>query len=788
MAGLAIARVEAVPLAMVGVIAAIIIATLLLTRVLRILMVTTLAGILWGSAWLFWDAYQASFDASWVSEYQSVIAEVDQVDETTAYSRVHLSEVRRTNGDELHGTVEIYLYGKNRAHRLLPGQVIQASLKLHPPHNKLNPGAFDYRSYCFDRHIALVGSGKDVVLANPDITLLEHIRQRIISALPDREESGVIRALLLADRSHVPIDVQDNFAAAGAAHILAISGLHVGMVASWAVLLVWWLLTRKEVWIVQLPIRKVALTIGLLVAIGYATVAGWPLTAQRSVLMLTAAVLAWWLRNRSAPINSMLAALMFILLVDPVAIGSISLWLSFTAVMALLVWSLGHGQKSVGDLPMPLVWLKSLLLVTVVATLATLPIIADLFGRVPTYSLIANLFLVPLYSIWVLPLSILGELLAAMGLQYAAGWLFDLAAHGISGGNMLLALLKTWPAGNLWVGDVPLWSGVLYLSGMAVTAFFLLKKKYRHLFVCSLLTLMIYLGTVLPESRPATAQLTVWDVGQGAASTLSMPDGSVMAVDLPGRYGSRFNGGTDVAAGLRARGLLHVDALVISHAQSDHAGGAPRLLDQVRNVKELWLADVPANRRYPTMTQIEDRISAAGGSVRWLKRGDRLPFGDATVEILWPPRGFEPENGNDTSLVISLTLATGKRILFTGDIEKASEQMIINEKGSGIQSLSHDVMLLPHHGSRTSSSKEWIDAVSPEIAIVQTGLENRYHFPNGDVMERYRSRGVKLRDTKAGAVTIHFESSFDHGMKIEQFRPESTGKRDTALQWWQAAL
>lgn len=788
MAGLAIARVEAIPLEIVVAIATVAVLALLLTRFLPVLMLTMLAGIFWGSAVLFWDAYQVSFNDSWVSGYQSVIAEVEQVNETTSYSRVRLSDVRHNNGDELPGRVDIYLYGKDRMHQLMPGQVIQASVKLHPPHNKLNPGAFDYRGYCFDRHIALMGSGKNVVLINSQITLLEHIRQRIISALPEGETSGVIRALLLADRSHVSIDVQEGFAAAGAAHLLAISGLHVGLVASWGVLLIWWLLTRRESWIVHLPVRKVAISVGLMMAIGYASIAGWPLTAQRSVLMLSAAVLAWWLRHQSSPINSMLAALMFILCIDPAAIESISLWLSFIAVTALLVWSLADGQKRARDLSNPLAWLKALFMVSMVSTLATLPIIADLFGRVPTYSLIANLLLVPLYSIWILPLSIVGEALAILGLEQAAGWLFDLAVSGVSYGNNLLAELRAWPAGNLWVGDVPLWIGFLYMSGMIVSAFFLLKKEYRHLLVFSSLTLILYLGVVLPERHPTTPQLTVWDVGQGAATTLSMPDGGVMAIDLPGRYGSRFNGGTDVAAGLREDGLLHVDALVISHAQSDHAGGALRLLDQVRSVKELWLADVPANRRYSIMAQVEDHITSRGGLVRWLKRGDKLMFSDAKVEVLWPPRGFEPKNGNNSSLVLSLTLATGRRILFAGDIEKPSEHMMISGNRLDMQKLSHDVMLLPHHGSRTSSSDEWIDAVSPAVVVAQTGFANRYHFPNVDVVGRYRSRGINVFDTKRGAVIVHFDPAADQELKVEQFKPKIAEKRDAALQWWQAAL
>ncbi len=773
---------------MVGVATVLIITVLPLLRFCRHLLLALLIGILWGGAALFWDAYQIMFDESWTSGYQQVMASIERVDDTPSYSRLLLSRIERQDGAQLSGRVELYLYGGEGNSDFMAGQTIRASLKLHPPHNKLNPGAFDYRSYCFDRHIALIGGGKGVELIHRDIPLLEQVRQRIISALPEGNESAVIRALLLADRSQIPVSVQNDFAAAGAAHLLAISGLHVGMVAGWGFMLVWWLLTRKEAWIVHLPVRKVALSTGIAIAIIYATIAGWPITAQRSVLMLAAAVVAWWLRSRSEPLNTMMAALILILLIDPASIESVSLWLSFVAVTALLLWSAQRPAEQVHLSSSPLAWISSLLWVSIIATLATLPIIADLFGRVPTYSLIANLMLVPLYSLWILPLSILAEISAALALTGVASGLFEMAAFGIHYGNQTLALFKKLPAGDLWVGDVSLFVGILYASGMGMSSLFFLKKKYIHLFACSGLTLVIYLAVVVPERYPEATEFVVWDVGQGAASTLTMPDGSVMVVDVPGRFGSRFNGGSDVAAGLRAQGLVHVDVLVVSHAQSDHAGGAIRLLEQMRYVKELWLADVPKNRRHQMTHHIEERVVSNGGSVRWLKRGDRLVFSDAQVEVLWPPQGFEDENGNNSSLVLSLVLASGHRILFTGDIETVPESRMIENEGMNSLRLNHDLMLVPHHGSRTSSSKAWIQAVSPELVITQTGKNNRYHFPHADVIDRYRSSDAKVLDTKEGAVKVRFEKSLGQGLNVEQSRPGFEGKRDAALQWWQRAL
>ncbi|MDX8403094.1 MAG: DNA internalization-related competence protein ComEC/Rec2 [Mariprofundaceae bacterium] len=776
-------------------------------RIIKIIIATTVVGIVWGTAILFWDAYQVTVDESWLSGSQQIVADIEKVDISATYSRLRLVNIKRDDGARLAGKVDVYLYGRERKASVLAGQLIRASVTLHKPRNKLNPGAFDYQAYCFDRHISLIGSAKNVVLVKHDIPLLEQVRERIVDALPRESDSsdpgriskhnsdktsGIIRALLLADRNHISTTVQESFAAAGAAHLLAISGLHVGMVAGWVFVIVWWLLTRREVWIVHLPVRKIALTAGLLMALFYATIAGWPITAQRSVLMMAAAILAWWLRSRSEPLNTMLAALMLLLLIDPAAILSVSLWLSFVAVTALLIWAgSDENKEDKSDVLFLRKWGAGLFWVSVLATLATLPIIADLFGRIPTYSLVANLLLIPLYSLYVLPLSILGEISAILGGGDVARWLFDFAAAGIAYGNSFLHTLKTWPAGNLWIPDVPLYIGLLYGVGMMMSVFFLLRKNYTWLLLCSACSLLIYLVIVIPEHYPEYTELTVWDVGQGAAATLSMPDGKVMVIDVPGRYGSRFNGGTMVAGGLRERGLVHANVLVLSHAQSDHAGGAERLLDHLRNIGEVWLADVPANHRYRTMNALVERILKQGGTVRWLKKGDELAFSDAKVDVLWPPRGFDPANDNHTSLVLSIRLASGEKLLLPADIEAAGEANMVQ---GGVSH--HDVMLIPHHGSRTSSSDLWVKHVSPDVAIVQTGWENRYGFPKPDVMQRYRDQGTQLLDTKHGTVTIrlgkHLDKSLnysaDQGVKVEQYQAGFRGKRDTALQWWQWAL
>lgn len=745
---------------------------LIFLNIRRVLFTALAAGLLWGTGGLFVDAWRVGVDASWIGNPVIITAQVQRMEEQPVRLHIRLSGIVREDGCPLPGKADIYLYGKQR--QLLPGQQVRLTAKLHRPANRLNPGGFDYAGYCFDRHIALVGSAVgNIEIMDEGISWLEQARQRLrllLKELPEREQ-GVLRALILADRSRIPVDIEEHFAASGAAHLLAISGLHVGMLAGWVFVIFWWLLTRREAWIINLPVRAVALAAGLVAATVYATYAGWPLPTQRALMMAIAGVVAWWMRRRNQPINTLCAALMVILLADPAAITSVSLWLSFTAVAALLVWPFTK-EREVSRWRR---WLAGLFWVSLVATLATLPLIVWVFGRIPTYSLIANLIMVPLYAVWVLPTALAGALMTLVGADSLALMLLAWSGAGVDIGSAVLAELYRWPAGNLWVADVSLTTTLLYGAGL-LAAIHIWRRRVVWGAATGVLLVAIYMAWVVPERWPAQPQLHVWDVGQGASAAIMLPQGEVMVIDAPGRYGSRFNGGTIAAAGLRSAGVAHADVLVLSHAQSDHAGGAVRLVDRLRSVHELWLADVPANRTYRPMQQVVERIRKQGGMLRWLKQGDRLHLGEADVEVLWPPAGYAPDNGNNASLVLSVLLHN-RRILLPGDVEGMVETALIAQ---GMNR--HELLLMPHHGSRTSSSESFVRALAPEKAIAQAGRFNRYAFPHADVVQRYRRTGAKVWRSGEGGIRVDFG---ENGLKTEQFQPRSGGKRGLALQWWQ---
>jgi competence protein ComEC len=655
-------------------------------------------------------------------------------------------------------------------------------VRWHAPHNHNNPGGFDFEGYCFDRHIALIGSAKGpVVVLASNASWLEGMRQHIrdvLNDLPDTQ-AGIIEALLLADRSHIPIRIQDAFAATGAMHLLAISGLHVGMAGAIGFGLCWWLLTRREAWIVGLPVRGISLVAGLTVAAAYASLAGWPLPTQRATMMLAAGVLAWWIKARTKPFNTLLAALIVILLLDAQAVGSVSLWLSFTATASILFWA-GRQESHVDGFHIRRAF-TGMLWVTLIAGLATLPLIAHTFGRLPIYSLPANVMMVPLYSLFILPLALAGAVFAGLGMSGAATWLFSVAGYGIDMGNRLLTWMSQWPGGHLWVPSVPWWLTCLYVSGAMLAAALLWKGRRSAAWAAMTLVVLIY-GMVVVRERPsAQAQLIAWDVGQGAAMSLVLPDDRVMVVDAPGRRGSRFNGGTIVAAGLRASGITHIDVLALTHAQSDHMGGMMRLIGQMNHVAQLWLADVPGVRRHRRVQHLIQRVRAQGGSVRWLKQGEDIVFGGVKGRVLWPPAGYAPSNPNNASLVLSFRMGNGRRLLFPGDIEAKAESRIV---AHGLKT--YDVMLMPHHGSATSSIPVFIRAVTPKVVIAQTGYANHYGFPKLQVVRRYERAGARIWDTANGAVTVMVDDK--NSARVAYAAPVRSEKRHRALQWWQQHL
>jgi len=814
--GLALARTEVLGIVTAVLVFTIITITLSVFRQ-RLPVLMLVLGALWGAADLLWDASRMHVDAGWLAGDLVISADVEQVENFSGYYRYRLNHIQREGGIRLPGKALLYQHraGGNRKQlqtvhiqgshiqtlRIQAGQSIHARVRLHEPRNYHNPGAFDYRAWCFDHHIALIGSMKGTPeITDASVPWLEQQRQSVRRIIVEAavHDGGGLQAVLLGERSQLTEQANHIFSATGTAHLMAISGMHIGMAATFVFVLVWFVLTRRETWIVYLPVRNISLICGCLAAVAYGSMAGWPLPAIRAATMLAAAALAWCLASRSEPINALLAALALILLLDPSAITSLSLWLSFVATASLLLWAVNIRQDET------LVWKsrllragKALIWISLLATLATLPLIVATFGRIPVYTLAANLVMVPLYAVIVIPVGLFAELLALTGLDTLAINLMQVAGSAVSWGMSWLTVLSKLPAGQLWAIHPPVWSGLLYMAGMLLSGRWLLQQKRLSAALSASLVLTAWLGFVLMESDVHAPQWIVWDVGQGAASTLLLPGKHVIVMDVPGRKGSRFNGGTTVAAGLRNLGFTHVDVLALSHAQSDHLGGALSLLKSLNSVGQIWLPDVPSARLDNRVKSIEAYASEHGVLVRWLAKGDHIELGDDSqadkvrLSVLWPPRSFNPSNTNNTSLVLAVRLANHAHLLWPGDIESGAETALIR---AGLEKT--DFMLMPHHGSSTSSQTAFLKVLQPKLAIAQAGASNRYGFPMQAVVSRYQAIGADVRNTADGALLLRWlngtapveisQWQIEWQVDGQQIDGQQHGalRRELALAWW----
>ena len=765
----------------------------------RLLALLLLLGVLWGVGDLVLDASRVAVDRVWLTGEMVVTADIEKVERQSAGRRFLLSHVSREDGLTLAGNVLFYQYRyafKQGDVPIVAGQRIRIKVRWRLPRNYHNPGSFDYRAWCFDRQIALIGSARgslDVVESN--VSWLQVQRQKVRIAIANaagpENDHGILPALLLAERSQIDQRANRIFSATGTAHLLAISGMHIGMAAGWVFALVWFLLTRREAWMVHLPVRNLAMLSGFLAALAYGTMAGWPLPAIRATVMLGAAALAWCLSTRSEPMNSLLAALALILLFDPSAIASLSLWLSFVATASLLLWV---GRV---ELQEPVVWQQrmsnatlSLLWVSLLATLATLPLVVASFGRIPVYSLPANMIMVPLYGCVVMPAALLGELAGIFSLNTLAAGLFSIANMGVDMGLKFLSMLMSLPAGEVWSVRPSMALNVLYVISMLFAGWLLWSKQKMRALCLGSVALTIYIIGSLHESTVLEPQWIVWDVGQGASSTLLLPQNKVIVVDVPGRAGSRFNGGTTVAAGLRSLGMSHIDLLILSHAQSDHLGGALSLMRSVNSVGQIWLPDVPHAHADKRVKAIERYAAKQQIPIHWMAKGDVETWKGASdwqvsFRLLWPPRLFDVSNANNTSLVLLAELKNQHvdhriSILWPGDIEKAAERGLLN---TGLESV--DIMLMPHHGSRSSSHEQFVKRLKPGLVVAQVGKDNRYGFPDNRVVQRYLNHGADVRNTADGAFLLRW-LDMNKGADFLPWSANIELRREIAQRWWRS--
>ena len=646
---------------------------------------------------------------------------------------------------------------------LRAGQRWRLTVRLRQPHSNLNPHGFDYELLLFEQGVRATGYVRD---APPPLLLdtaagypVERLRQRVRDAIyanvADRRAAGVLAALAVGDQSAIEREDWELFRNTGIAHLMSISGLHVTMFAWLAGLGIGWLWRRSDRAMLLVAAPLAARLGGVGAALAYAVFSGWGVPSQRTVWMLATVALLQSSGRRWPWSLVLLAAAAVVTALDPWALTQAGFWLSFMAVGLLMASSpQGRADDPVGPAAGWRQWpirvfgsARQGLRSQVIATLGLTPLTLVFFQQVSIVGFLANVVAIPLVTLVVTPLALLG--VAAAPLWALGAWLVKLLVG-------LLGALAAIPGAVWTVPAAPPWA---QLAGLAAATLVVMPLPWR----ARLLALPLALGLLWPaRSLPeeGSFDLIAADIGQGTA-VLVRTHGHVLLFDAGPQYSRVSDAGQRVLVPwLRSRGDEHVDLLMLSHRDLDHVGGARAVLGALQ--VDAMSSSLEAGHPLTALARRSQRCEA-GQSWRW----DGVDFA-----VLRPaPGDYDLALKSNAMSCVLRVSGGGRSALLTGDIEREQEAALLQ---AGAAALRSDVLIVPHHGSRTSSTAAFLDAVDPKMAIFQAGYRNRFGHPAADVLNRYRERGIAIVASPAcGAWSW-----------LADGPPIGTCQRDIARRYW----
>jgi len=631
------------------------------------------------------------------------------------------------------------------------GERWRFTIRLRRPHGNLNPHGFDYEAWLLERGIGATGYvrprasplllGARNSFSDRIEKLRETVRDRFKRVLGETPASGILAALAVGDQRAIPAEEWRLFNRTGVTHLMSISGLHVTLISGLFAWLASWLWRRSPYLVLQLPARKIGATAAIAGALGYSLIAGFAVPAQRTCWMVTVFAIALWSGRIASPARTLALALAVVLLFDPWAVLSAGFWLSFGAVA--LIFFVADGKGSMTQQWVQVQW---------AITIGLAPASLFLFSQVSVVGPLANAVAIPAVSAVVTPLALVAAVLPWDAMLELAAWLMQL----------LLQFLE-WCASlpvAVWQQHVPpLWSVLLSLAGVL----WLLAPRGVPWRVTGLALMLPALALPPPAPAPGAAWITTLDVGQGLAVLVRTANRSLL-YDAGPAFGTEADSGERIIAPyLRAAGIERLDAMVVTHNDSDHSGGAASVLENFE-----------VDAIFSSLAAGDPLLGLATGARRCMA-GQAWTWDGVRFELLHPESAAaRPKKINDLSCVLKVS-AGARSMLLTGDIEKPAEAELLKRAP---ESLPADVLLVPHHGSRTSSSAEFLAAVHPSVAVVPVGHRNRFGHPKAEVMDRYSSMNTRIfRTDRDGALTVGLSSD---GVDVK-------GERQQRRRYWHDA-
>ena len=644
--------------------------------------------------------------------------------------------------------------------RIDAAETLELEVKLRRPRGFANPGGHDNEARMLRDHVGAsgyvrtgqrLGRGANVAFRYPVLLARAHVASVIRDALGERPSAGIVAGLAVGLQDALSREQWLQLARSGTSHLMAISGLHIAMVAS----VFGWLGGRWQRFRQSRgatgATRDASVLAAAIAALGYSLLAGWSVPTQRTMVMIACGAAALLLRRRVGVADGLGFCVVAVLLLDPLAPLAPGFWLSFGAVAVILYGATGHVR--------PLGLMRSYLLVQVVVTLGLVPVLAGSFGSVSLVSALVNLYAIPLYTLLIVP-AVLVSCAVAMVSGVAGAAMLGWTGQLIEATWPLLAVPASWPLATWSIAglDGIAW-GALVLGTLAALSPLPLAGRIAGGML--IVTACLWRPAPVPDGA---ARITILDVGQGL-SVVVETRGHTLVYDA----GPSFRTGSDtgqlvVVPFLKSRGIRTVDRLVVSHDDDDHKGGAGSVLA---------LADARALTVGPSLQAGALNDNGALVARDTCRRGESWAWDG--VDFQWVhPGEVHYERDNDSSCVL-LVSAGGHTALVTGDIEaEAESELVRNGELAPV-----DIVVVPHHGSRTSSTQDFVAALRPRWAVYAVGYRNRWNFPVRRVVERWEQAGAQgTRTSDGGAITFELAPGRALAPPVEWRRAQPRPWRD----------
>jgi competence protein ComEC len=674
----------------------------------------------------------------------------------------------RHNRLPIHGRIRLSI--RSRVQDLQPGMTLMVLAKIGRITNFKTPGTFDYKGYMAAGNIYVSGWIKDrqSILQVQDQArtrpqqlryLPEQIRQKVAGFLDQRLDnniSALYQALLVGSRAQVNPEVLERFKITGTMHLLAISGIHMGLLGLIIGTLLNRLLRRSEWLLLHFHVPGLALIGTLPILVGYAFIAGMNTPVLRALIMATILLTAVLLRREHSLLHLVSAAALLVVLCNPLALFTVSFQLSFAAVTALALFFpeltrlVQRDDNRPGNTTRIKDYPRLALLVSLTATLGTLPFMLYHFNRFSLIGPVMNLLVEPLLCFWALPWGLVAIPLMFTAPQ-AAVLLLKIGGLGITAGQYITAMGASIPFASIRTitPSIP-------EIGMYVLLFLLWRfssqagpAKKIVLLAGLLLAAHFTKGIWFPE-KPKFSRITYLDVGQGSSTFIHIPDGSRILIDGGGSRNGNFNVGERIIAPfLRHQRIWRIDKAIITHPHSDHFNGMDFIFKHFQPETVYINGDRRGEGNY---SQLIEQARYRKIKIAVPEAGQEIVTGvDFELNVLGMNGPAMPQNGqvNDRCLVLKYRHAE-RAFLFPADISTRSEGVLI-KNGANLRA---DVLLAAHHGSSTSNSASFLEAVNPSIIVVSAGKNGQAHYPAPDNLALWKQKKLRTYITRdQGTIT-----------------------------------